>query len=97
MRQRDIDEYALGFGDPITHGKIGKQAIQSGRNGVEGKIGETALRMIKSLTDQAESVIMKAVILSHPPFEIPDLDSQEPRIFVGNCRIRSLPRSGVES
>jgi hypothetical protein len=34
--------------------------------------------VIKSLTDQAESVIMKAVILSHPPFEVPDLDSQEP-------------------
>ena len=51
--------------------------------------------MIKALTDQTESVIMKAVILSHPPFEIPDLDSQEPGVFIGNCRIRSLP-SGIE-
>jgi hypothetical protein len=34
--------------------------------------------MFKALTDQTESVIIKAVILSHPPFEIPDLDSQEP-------------------
>jgi hypothetical protein len=53
--------------------------------------------VIKSLTDQTESVIMKAVILSHPPFEIPDLNSQEPGVFVGNCRVRSLPRSRIES
>src|SRR5215216_5255219 len=97
MRQRDIDEHAFGFGDAVTHGKISQQAVQAGGNGVEGKICEPALRVIKALTDQTESVIMKAVILSHPPFEIPDLDSQEPRVFVGNCRIRSLPRSRVES
>lgn len=35
---------------------------------------------------------MKPVILSHPPFEIPDLDSQEPGIFIGDCGIRTLPR-----
>ena len=76
--QRDIDEYALGFGNPVTHGKIGEQTVQTGGNGIECKISEAALGVIKSLTDQAESVIMKAVILSHPPFEIPDLNSQEP-------------------
>ena len=95
MRQGDIDEYTLGFRYTITQGKIGKQAIQSCRNGIECEISEPALRVIKALTDQAESVIMKAVILSHPPFEIPDLDSQEPRVFVGDCRVRSLPRSRI--
>ena len=58
-----------------TQRKIGKQAIQSCGNGIEREIGEPALCVIKSLTDQAESVIMKAVILSHPPFEIPDVNS----------------------
>src|SRR6185295_19808797 len=97
MRQGNIDEYSFGLGDPVTHGKIGQETVKAGGNSIESKVGEPALRVIKSLTDQPESVIMKAVILSHPPFEIPDLDSQEPRIFVGNCRIRSLPRSRVES
>src|SRR5687767_2456541 len=97
MRQGYIDEYTLGFRDTITQRKIGKQAIQSCRNRIECEIGEPALRVIKALTDQAESVIMKAVILSHPPFEIPHLNSQEPGVFVGNCRVRSLPRSRIKS
>ena len=78
MREGNIDEYALGFGDAVTHGKIGQKSIQTGGNSVQSKVGKAALRVFKALTDQTESVIMKAVILSHPPFEIPDLDSQEP-------------------
>ena len=70
--------------------------LSGGRNSVERKVCEPALCVIKALTDQTESVIMKAVHPQPSPFEIPDLDSQEP-IFIGNCRIRSLPRSGVES
>ena len=94
--QGDIDEHTLGFRYPITQGKISQKAIETGRNGVQCKIGEPALRVIKSLTDQAESVIMKTAILSHPPFEIPHLNSQEPGIFVGDCRVRALPRSGIK-
>ena len=97
MWQGNIDEYAFGLADPITHGKFGQKAIETCGNGVQGEICEAALRMFKALTDQSESVIMKAVILSHPPFEIPGLNSQQPRVFVGDCRIRSLPRSRVES
>ena len=97
MRKGNIDQDAFGFGNPVTHGKIGEQTVETGRNGVEGKIGQATFSMIKTLTDQSESVIMKAVILSHPPFEIPDLNSQEPGVFVGDCRVRSLPRSRIES
>ena len=78
VRKGNIDEHALRFGDAVTHGKVGQQSIQPGGNRVERKISKATLRVIKSLTDQTESVIMKAVILSHPPFEVPDLDSQEP-------------------
>ncbi len=92
MRQGNIDEHAFWFGNAVTHGKIGEQAVQARGNRVQGKIGQSALCVIKSLTDQSESVIMEAVILSHPPFEIPDLDPQEPGIFVGNRGIRTLPR-----
>ena len=76
MRQGDIDEYSFGLGDPVTHGKISQEAVQPGGNSVESKVCEPALRVIKTLTDQAESVIMKPVVLSHPPFEISDMDPQ---------------------
>jgi len=51
MRQGDVDEHAFGFGDTITHGKIGKKAVETCGNGVQGKIREAALGVIKSLTD----------------------------------------------
>lgn len=51
MRQGDVDEHAFGFGDAITHGKIGKQAVKPCGNSIESKIGEAALGVIKSLTD----------------------------------------------
>src|SRR6185436_10871663 len=93
----NIDKDAFRFRNPITQRKIGQKAIQTSRNGIQGKVSKAAFSMIKTLTDQSESVIMKAVILSHPPFEIPDLNSQEPGIFIGDCRVRSLPRSRIES
>ena len=34
-----------------ARGKIGQEAVEAGRNRVQGKIGQPALGMIKSLTD----------------------------------------------
>src|SRR5688500_20114266 len=92
-----FNQDGFGFGYSITYRKNGKQANQAGRNGIECEICQTALRVMKALTDQPESVIMKAVILSHPPFEIPYLNSQEPRGFVGDCRVCTLPSSRIKS
>src|SRR5262249_10259932 len=78
VREGNIDEHALWFRDAVTHGKVDQQSIQQSGNLVQGMVRKAALGMVNALTDQKESVIMKAVILSHPPFEVPDLDSQEP-------------------
>src|SRR6185503_7282288 len=49
--QGDVDEHAFGFGDAVTHGKIGQQAVETRRNRVEREVGQPPLGVIKSLTD----------------------------------------------
>lgn len=51
MRQGDVDEHAFGFGDAVTHGKIGEQAVETCGDCVKSEIGQPTLGMIKSLTD----------------------------------------------
>jgi len=46
-----VDEHAFGFRDAVTYGKIGQQAVEACRNGVESEIGQPPLCVIKSLTD----------------------------------------------
>jgi hypothetical protein len=40
---------------------------------------------------------MKSVILSHPPLEIRDLNTQNSGVFVGDCGICALSRSRIKS
>src|SRR5262249_31369968 len=75
VRQGNIYKDSFGLRNAITVRKLGQKAVKPDRNGVPSEICQAALGMFKPLTDQTESVIMKSVILSHPPFEIPDLDS----------------------
>ena len=70
MRQGNINKDTFGFRNSIASRKISKQPVETCRNRIESEVGETAFGVFKALTDQAESVIMKSVILSHPPFEI---------------------------
>lgn len=51
MWQWDVDQDAFGFGDAVTHGKVGEQAVETGWNGVQSKIGQPAFCVIESLTD----------------------------------------------
>ena len=51
MWQGYVDQDAFGFGDAVTHGKVGEQAVETSRNGIQRKIGQSALCVIKSLTD----------------------------------------------
>src|SRR5262245_5894744 len=97
MGEGNIDEDAFRFGDPVTVGKICKQPVKSSRNRIKCEVRQTTLCVFKALTDQTESVIMKPVILSHPPFEIRDVNSQEPGVFIGNSRVCALPRNRIES
>src|SRR5690242_14584117 len=97
MRQGNIDENPFGFGDAVAVGEVCKQPVKSGGNRIECEVSKTTFCMFKTLTDQSESVIMKPVILSHPPFEIRDVNSQKSRVFIGNCRICALPRDRIES
>src|SRR6476469_2853857 len=97
MREWNIDKHTFRFGDAVTVGKISKQPVKPGGNRIKSEVSKTTFCMFKALTDQTESVIMKPVVLSHPPFEIRDVNSQKSGVFIGNCRICAMPRDRVES
>src|SRR6185503_9591633 len=69
--QGDVNEHSLSLGHAVAIREVCEQPIQTGGNRIKCEVGQTTLRILKSLTDQSESVIMKLPVPHHPPLKFP--------------------------